>query len=97
MILDNTMGTAWDVTWTPGKPTTMHRHTFDYVGVELTDSTVQLTALDGSRRTVALAMGHAFFFPRGITHIEEVPTTSPQRHAIVIDLKDLKSPEPVSL
>jgi hypothetical protein len=89
MILDNTMGTAWDVTWTPGKPTLMHRHKFDYVGVELADSTVEVTAPDGSRRTATLAIGRSYFFPHGTTHIEEVPGTSPVRHAIVIDLKDL--------
>jgi hypothetical protein len=93
MILDNAVGTAWDVTWTPGKPTLMHRHKFDYVDVELTDSTVEVTAQDGSRRTSALATGRSYFFSRGTTHIEEVPGTSPVRHAIVIDLKDLKTPE----
>ena len=96
MILDNAMGTAWDVTWMPGKPTPMHRHKFDYVGVELADSTVELIAPDGTRRTVAFTKGHSYFLPRGTTHIEEVPATSPERHAVIIDLKDPKTPKSAS-
>jgi hypothetical protein len=95
MILDNTMGTAWDVTWVPGKPTPMHRHTFDYVGVELADTSVDLIALDGTRRTTVLTVGHSYFLPRGTTHIEEVPGMSPVRHAVIIDLKDPVAPRPV--
>lgn len=93
MVLDNARGTVWDVTWMPGKPTLMHRHEFDYVGVELTDTTVNITTPDGTRRTLVLTVGRNYFLPRGTTHIEEVPATSPERHAIIIDLKDARKPE----
>src|ERR1700689_5312020 len=40
MLLDNQWGTVWDATYEPGKPTPLHRHRFDFVAVELTDTTL---------------------------------------------------------
>ena len=91
MLLDNQWGTVWDATYEPGKPTPLHRHWFDFVAVELTDTTITVTAPDGQQRSVTLKRGDCHFFQRGLTHIEEVPSTSPQRHAVTIDLKDSTS------
>src|SRR5258708_1328056 len=68
---DNQWGTAWDATWTPNEPTAMHQHAYDYVGVELVDSTFNLTAPGGQPRTASLRKGSSYFLPKGTTHIEE--------------------------
>jgi uncharacterized protein YjlB len=93
-VLDNAWGTAWDVTWAPNMPTAMHRHAYDYVGVELVDSTFNLTAPSGQPRTSSLKKGDCYFLPKGITHIEEGLSSNPPRHAILIDLKDSRPPSP---
>jgi len=95
-ILANDWGTVWDVTWKPGSATPMHRHTFDYVGVELADTTFNVVAPNGERRTLPAKAGGAWFLRRGTTHIEEMPRDSAARHAIVIDLKDVASPSMAS-
>lgn len=92
LILDNAWGSVWDVVYTPGKPTPMHRHRFDFVGVELADSAVTITTLDGRRKTFPEPKGDSYFLPRGTTHIEETPLGSPARHAVIIDLKDGSPP-----
>lgn len=79
---------AWDVTWTLDSPTPMHRHAFDYFGVELTASRTLLTALDGGTRTVSLERGQTWFLRKGVTHAETGLTGDPQRRAIIVELKD---------
>lgn len=96
-VLENDFGTVWDVTWTPGSATPMHRHTFDYVGVELANTTFSVVAPNGQRRTLPAKAGGAWFLPRGTTHIEEMPVDSPARHAVVIDVKDIAAPSLVNL
>jgi hypothetical protein len=91
-LLDNDWGTVWGVTWVPGSSTAMHRHAFDYVGVELTDSRFNSVAPDGQRRTISQERGASYFLPRGITHIEELLSSDPARHTVVIDLKDATAP-----
>ena len=88
-IVDNPRLSAWDATWAVNKPTAMHRHLYDYVGVELVDSQTKITSLDGQVRTATLKKGAAYFLPKGTTHIEEGITS---RHAILVDLKDSPSP-----
>jgi hypothetical protein len=91
-VLENDWGTVWDVTWTPGSATPMHRHVSDYVGVELAETTFSVVAPNGQRRTLPAKAGGAWFFQRGATHIEEMPGGSPARHAVVIDLKGVAAP-----
>lgn len=91
-VFDNLWGTAWDVTWTPNKPTTMQRHAYDYVGVELVDSTFNLTAPGGQPRASSFKRGTSYFLVKGTTHIEEGLSSDPPRRAVLIDLKDTRSP-----
>ena len=91
-VFDNRWGTAWDVTWPPNVPTAVHRHAYDYVGVELVDSTFTLTAPRGQPRTSSLKKGTGYFLPKGTTHVEEGLSSDPPRRAILIDLKDEPSP-----
>jgi hypothetical protein len=87
-LLDNAWGAVWDVIYPPGQPTPMHRRQFDFVGVELADSSVTTTTPEGVRKDFPTKHGESYFLPRGTTHIEETPAGSPPRHAVIIDLKD---------
>jgi hypothetical protein len=91
-VFDNPWGTAWDATWTPNKPMPMYRHRFDYVGLDLTDSTFNLTAPGGQPRASSLKKGVSYFLPKGAAHIEEGLSSDPPPRAILIDLKDMPSP-----
>jgi hypothetical protein len=90
-LLDNSRLTAWDVVWPKGKSSGMHRHAYDYVGIELNDSLTKVTGTGGEARTVKLTTATAYFLPKGTTHMEEGVSDVP-RHAILVDLKDAPSP-----
>jgi hypothetical protein len=92
MVLDNAWGQAWDSTAPPGQPTPMHRHRLDFVGVELADTALSITRLNGNRESFVEHRGDAYFLPRGTTHIEETAQGEPTRRAIIIDLKDNPPP-----
>jgi hypothetical protein len=94
LVLDNAWGSAWDVTYSPGQPTTMHRHSLDSVGVELADSSVTVTTPDGAQERFPSKHGDSYFMPRGTTHIEVTPLGFPPRHAVIIELKDGAPPAP---
>lgn len=79
---------VWEVTWPVNSPTPMHRHRFDYFGVELVASETRLTAPNGEWRDVELDEGLLWFLERGTTHAETGLTRDPERHAIIIDLRD---------
>jgi hypothetical protein len=91
-VLENDWGTVWDVTWAPGSATPMHRHAFDYVGVELADSTFKSVAPDGQRRTITEKAGAGWFLAAWHYAYRRNAKRSPARHAVVIDLKDVAAP-----
>ncbi len=88
IVLDNAQGTVWEVVWPQNVPTPMHRHRFDYMGVELEDAQVRVTEVDGKLRVANTKRDNAWFLPRNTTHIEEGLTANPNRHAVIIDIKD---------
>ena len=90
-LIDNARITAWDVTWPKNQSSGMHRHLYDYVGIELNDSVTKVTGPDGQARTVKLTRATAYFLPKGNTHMEEGIGDVP-RHAVLVDLKDPPSP-----
>jgi hypothetical protein len=87
-VFDNERVTIWDVTWIQGKPSPMHRHRYDLVGVYLVGSPIQVTMPDGTSRESTVEEGFVLFQPKGVTHIEEGLVDENPRHAILIDLKD---------
>lgn len=91
-VLDNPWATAWDATWAPHVQTPLHRHAFDYVGVELVDSTFNVTPPGGQPRQMSRKKGDCYFLPKGTTHTEEGISDQPPRHAVLIDLKPQHSP-----
>ena len=90
-VVDNERVTVWDVTWPKGKATPLHRHKYDLIGVDLADATVKLTGSDGQSRTSSAKAGGVVWLDKGTVHIEEGASDKP-RHAILIDLKDVKVP-----
>jgi predicted metal-dependent enzyme (double-stranded beta helix superfamily) len=90
-LIDNERVTVWEATWAKGKPTTMHRHRFDMVGIELADATVKVTPQQGAATNATPRLGQAFFVRKGVTHMEEGTSDIP-RHTILIDLKDVTVP-----
>ena len=87
-IFDNERVTIWDVTWIKGKPSPMHAHKYDLVGVYLVGSPIKVTMPDGTSRESKVDEGFVLFQPKGVTHIEEGLVGENPRHAILIDLKD---------
>lgn len=98
-LFDNDRVTIWDVTWIQGKPSPMHKHKYDLVGVYLVGSPITVTAPDGTSRVSSVDEGFVLFQPKGVTHIEEGAAEENPRHAILIDLKDYPAapiPNPTS-
>src|SRR5215471_8281819 len=88
-IVENERVAVWDVNWPKGKPTPLHRHIYDVVGIDLADATVKVTDTNGQSRTSPLKTGGVVWLGKGAVHIEEGVSDNP-RHAILIELKDAK-------
>src|SRR6266699_6600624 len=84
-IVDNERVTVWDVTWPKGKATSLHRHKYDLIGIDLAEATIKVTGADGQSRTSSTKVGAVVFLNKGTVHIEEGASDNP-RHAILIDL-----------
>jgi quercetin dioxygenase-like cupin family protein len=85
-LLDNARVTMWDVTWFKGKPSPMHRHRYDLVGVYLVGSPIRVTLPDGTARESTVEPGFILYQREAVTHIEEGVADIP-RHAILTDIK----------
>jgi quercetin dioxygenase-like cupin family protein len=85
-LLDNARVTMWDVTWPKGKPSPMHRHRYDLVGVYLVGSPIRVTLPDGTARESTVEPGFILYQREAVTHIEEGIADIP-RHAILTDIK----------
>src|SRR3989337_544792 len=86
-VLENESVVVWDVTWVKGKPTPMHQHLVDVVGVTLVPGTVRVTLPDGStRESEKDTVGAVSAGGKGMIHMEE-GTSDPPRRAILIEIK----------
>jgi quercetin dioxygenase-like cupin family protein len=89
-VLENESVVIWDVTWENGKPTPMHQHPVDVVGVTLVPGTVRVTLPDGStRESERDEVGSVSAGGKGLTHREEGTSDVPRR-AILIELKEAR-------
>jgi quercetin dioxygenase-like cupin family protein len=89
-VLENESVVVWDVTWEKGKPTPLHRHRVDVVGVTLVPGTVRTTLEDGSsRESEPDTAGAVSSGGKGLTHREE-GTSDVARRAILVELKGAK-------
>jgi quercetin dioxygenase-like cupin family protein len=84
-LFENDRVAAWDVSWPKGRPTPMHRHTRELVGVFLTGGDRVIVGEDGTRAPTTASAGQAVFAPRGVVHIEEGTSDRPAR-AIILEL-----------
>lgn len=90
-VLDNARVVAWRVDWMKGRPTAMHEHRLDLVGVVLESGQTRITVPNG---TVTVGpqnvRGAATFQARGVTHIEEAMLDNARN--MTVELKDEQVP-----
>jgi hypothetical protein len=87
-LFHNTWVSAWNVTWADGVSTPMHRHRYDYFGVELETARARVTGADGTSREIFPTSGVSWFLPKGTTHVETGIGDRPRRHAVIFDMTD---------
>jgi hypothetical protein len=92
-VLENERVVAWQVQWSKGRPTAMHEHVLDLVGVVLEPGQVKVTFPDGSVNQGTLSQpAAASFMPRGMIHQEESVVDGGR--TIAIELKAFSPPAP---
>ena len=92
-ILENERVFIWEVVWPDGAPQEYHRHRYDMTGVFLRWGPLRVTRLDGTftESLEPFEVPWVFFQGKGVTHKEE-GIGQPERHSIMIDLKDYTPP-----
>jgi predicted metal-dependent enzyme (double-stranded beta helix superfamily) len=90
-LIDNNRVAVWDVTLEKGKPTAMHEHRYNMVGINLTDATLKVVNRVGRVSTRISRKGELISAQKGSADSQEVTSTEPW-HAIMIDLKDAVVP-----
>jgi quercetin dioxygenase-like cupin family protein len=88
-LIDNERVTVWDVTVEKGKATPLHRHTLDFVLVDLSDATVKVISPNGRVGVNSATKGQVRFNPKGGAEAQEGVSDAP-RHSIIVELKDVK-------
>ena len=88
-FIDNERVTVWDVTVEKAKATPMHRHSLDFVIVDLADATVKVTSRNGRAGVNSSKKGQVRFNPKGGEEAQEGVSDTP-RHSILVELKDVK-------
>ena len=80
---------VWEVLWLDGVPQPYHRHRYDMTGVFLRWGPLRVTRPDGTFTVseTPFEIPGTFLLPKGVTHKEE-GIGQPERHSIMIDLKD---------
>ena len=88
---------VWEVVWPDGMPQPYHRHRYDMTGVFLRFGPLRVTRPDGTFTVseTPFEIPSTFLLPKGVTHKEE-GIGQPERHSIMIDLKDDPPAAPAS-
>ncbi len=88
-LLENERVLVWEVVWPNGAPQPYHRHQYDMTGVFLRWGPLRVTRLDGTftDSLEPFEIPTVFFLEKGVTHKEE-GIGEPERHSIMIDLKE---------
>ncbi|HUE66130.1 MAG TPA: hypothetical protein VMO78_17295 [Rhizomicrobium sp.] len=92
LLVDNDRGAAWNVVYAKDKPTPMHRHRYFFAGLDLNTATIRVTQPDGKSGLHPVVKNRMWYLPRDLTH-QEMSTTEPGRHTVVIDIKEKSIPE----
>ena len=84
---------VWEVLWLDGVPQPYHRHRYDMTGVFLRWGPLRVTRPDGTFTVseTPSEVPSTFLLRKGVTHKEE-GIGQPERHSVMIDLKDHTSP-----
>ena len=92
-ILENERVFIWEVVWPDGAPQAYPRHRYDMTGVFLRWGPLRVTRLDGTftESLEPFEVPWVFFQGKGVTHKEE-GIGQPERHSIMIDLKEYTPP-----
>ena len=83
----------WEVVWPDGVPADYHRHRYDMTGVFLRWGPLRVTRPDGTFTVseTPFEVPSTFLLPKGVTHKEE-GIGQPERHSIMVDMKDYTPP-----
>ncbi|HEY1877511.1 MAG TPA: hypothetical protein VGG66_08570 [Rhizomicrobium sp.] len=92
LLVENDRGAAYNVVYPKDQPTPFHRHRYFFAGLDLNTATIRVTQLDGSSGLHPVIKDRMWYLPKGLTH-QEMSTTDPGRHTVVIDIKDRSVPE----
>ncbi len=84
---------VWEVVWPDGVPAEYHRHRYDMTGVFLRWGPLRVTRPDGTFTVseTPFEVPSTFLLPKGVTHKEE-GIGQPERHSIMIDMKNYPPP-----
>jgi hypothetical protein len=92
LLVENERGAAYNVVYSKDKPTPFHRHRYFFAGLDLNTATIRVTDTDGKFRLAPVIKNRMWYLPKGLTH-QEMSTTDPGRHTVVIDIKEKTTPE----
>jgi hypothetical protein len=92
LLVENDRGAAYNVIYEKDKPTPFHRHRYFFAGLDLNTASIKVTNLDGKFDIHPVIKNHMWYLPKGLTH-QEMSTTEPGRHTVVIDIKEKTVPE----
>ncbi len=83
----------WEVVWPDGVPAEYHWHRYDMTGVFLRWGPLRVKRPDGTFTVseTPFEVPSTFLLPKGVTHKEE-GIGQPERHSIMIDMKDCTPP-----
>jgi hypothetical protein len=93
LLVENDRGAAYNVEYPKDQPTPMHRHRYFFAGLDLNTATIRVTQPDGKSALHPVIKNRMWFLPKDLTH-QEMSTTDPGRHTVVIDIKDKHLPKP---
>ena len=92
LLVENDRGAVYSVGYPKDQPTLMHRHRYFFAGLDLNTATIKVTQPDGKFDLHPVVKNHMWYLPKGLTH-QEMSTTEPGRHVIVVDIKEKTVPE----
>ncbi len=92
LLVENDRGAAYNVLYPKDQPTPLHRHRYFFAGLDLNTATIRVTQPDGKAGLYPVIKNRMWFLPKDLTH-QEMSTTDPGRHTVVIDIKDKHVPE----
>jgi hypothetical protein len=90
-LIDNERVTVWEVVSQKGKPSGMHRHKYDGIGIDLADASVKVTSEQGAVSNNNRQVGQVFWLRKGAAESQETTSDTPRR-AIIAELKDVRVP-----